>query len=123
MQDNRRWVLISLVVGTALLWGTGFLLMRQLNAMFRLSTLIPYGDVVVQVLPVVIAAGTFFWIFRSSQKMEFLDEVVGETSKVTFPSRKDTVASTIVVVITILIIAAILGVYDAVCNWVIQKVI
>ncbi|HLB59502.1 MAG TPA: preprotein translocase subunit SecE [Bdellovibrionota bacterium] len=123
MNENRRWVTLSLISFGLVIYGVGFLLFRQINATFRLSHLIPFGSTVIQVLPVLIAVGVFLYIFRTERYMTHLDLVVGELKKVSWPNRKDTVASTIVVVITILIIASILGLYDAICNWIIQKII
>jgi preprotein translocase subunit SecE len=45
--------------------------------------------------------------------LQFLREVRFELRKVTWPSRKQTVGSTIVVIILVLIISAFLGVVDA----------
>lgn len=42
----------------------------------------------------------------------FLREVVAETKKTTWPTRKETIASTVVVVIAVLLTALYLGVVD-----------
>ncbi|MCP4628419.1 MAG: preprotein translocase subunit SecE [bacterium] len=44
--------------------------------------------------------------------MQFLREVRVELRKVTWPSRKQTVGSTVVVIVLVLIISAFLGVVD-----------
>lgn len=123
MQDNRRWVLIALLLFGLIIGGLSFLLFRNINVMFRLSTYIAYSETLVKILPVLIGGGVFIWIYKSHSKMSHLDDVVGEVRKITWPARKDTVASTVVVVIAILIIAGILGVYDALCNWIIRQII
>jgi preprotein translocase subunit SecE len=43
---------------------------------------------------------------------QFLREVRAELSKVTWPSRKDTIASTSVVLVIVILIAAFLGIVD-----------
>ena len=123
MQDNRRWILISLFLFGITVGYVSFLLFRNINVMFRLATYFPFAEVLVKALPVVLGVGIFVWVYRSQSRMSYLDDVVGEIRKITWPTRKDTVASTIVVVIAILIIASILGVYDALCNWVIRQII
>ncbi|MCC6810654.1 MAG: preprotein translocase subunit SecE [Deltaproteobacteria bacterium] len=45
------------------------------------------------------------------------DEVALELSKVTWPSRQETWAATVVVIATVAISAAYLGVFDAVWSW------
>jgi preprotein translocase subunit SecE len=121
--DNRRWVVIALLVFGLIIGGITFLLFRNIDVMFRLSNYIPNSGTFVKILPFVIGGGVFLWLYKSSSKMSHLDDVVGEVRKVTWPTRKDTVASTVVVVIAILVIAGILGVYDAVCNWMIRQII
>jgi len=41
-------------------------------------------------------------------------DVAGELKKVTWPTRKETQAATIVVIVTVIIAAVILGVFDAI---------
>lgn len=123
MHDNRRWVLISLLVFGLMVGGISYLLFRNINVMFRLSTYLSYSDTLVKILPFLIGGGLFVWIYKSQRKMSYLDDVISEIRKITWPARKDTVASTVVVVIAILIIAGILGVYDALCNWIIRQII
>jgi preprotein translocase subunit SecE len=43
---------------------------------------------------------------------QFLREVKVETKKVTYPSRKDTMATTYVVIAVVLVVSAYLGVVD-----------
>ena len=42
----------------------------------------------------------------------FLQEVQAEIKKVTWPSRKDTLGSTLVVIVTVFLIAGFLGIID-----------
>lgn len=47
------------------------------------------------------------------QARQFLKEVMVETKKVTWPSRKETIAQTSMVIVTVILIALFLGVVDA----------
>jgi len=51
-------------------------------------------------------------LYRNEKSNRLVTEVVSELAKVTWPSRKETYASTIVVVVTSLIAAAIVGSFD-----------
>ncbi len=51
---------------------------------------------------------------------EFLREVKVELKKVTWPSRKETVASTVVVLITVIITAIYLGLVDFILSKIIR---
>ena len=57
---------------------------------------------------------TGFLLYRHPKVRPMADEVAGELSKVTWPSRRETWYSTIVVIVTSIIAAIYLGVFDAV---------
>ncbi len=52
---------------------------------------------------------------------EFLDESWTELKKVHFPSRKETQAATVVVIVGVVIVALYLGLVDFVLSWVIRR--
>lgn len=54
-----------------------------------------------------------FFAYRHPQSRKLADEVVGELSEVTWPSRDETYVSTIVVVVTSVVAAVYTGVFDA----------
>jgi preprotein translocase subunit SecE len=59
------------------------------------------------------------WIaWKNEQVFGLASEVTTELSKVTWPSRKETVSSTIIVIITTIVSALLLGLFDAIWSWV-----
>jgi preprotein translocase subunit SecE len=56
-------------------------------------------------------------LYKNEKINRIANEVVGELTKVTWPSRKETQVATVVVIITSLIAAAIIGVFDAAWSW------
>ena len=56
----------------------------------------------------------------SDLSREFLEECWAELKKVHWPSRKETRAATVVVIIGVVIVALYLGVVDAVLAWLVQ---
>lgn len=64
-------------------------------------------------LAVVVGILTGFFLYRHPKVKPLADEVAGELSKVTWPARKETWSSTIVVIVTSIIAATYLGVFDA----------
>ncbi len=50
------------------------------------------------------------WVKRARQ---FLNEVLVEVKKVTWPTRKETIAHTSLVILTVILVAIFLGVVDA----------
>jgi preprotein translocase subunit SecE len=55
--------------------------------------------------------------------IEFLGEVRGELNKVTWPTRKDTLNSTYVVLIVVVVFAAYLGVVDNILAWLVREIL
>ena len=69
---------------------------------------------IVTVLAVALAGVGTLALYRHEKVYQLTHDVVGELSKVTWPSRKETYTSTIVVLVTSVIASAILGGFDAV---------
>ncbi len=53
----------------------------------------------------------------------FLREVLSEVEKVTWPGKKELIASTIVVIVLVLIIASYIGVVDFILSWLLNVVV
>jgi preprotein translocase subunit SecE len=56
-----------------------------------------------------------------TRSVEFLQECWAELKKVHWPTRKETQAATVVVIIGVTIIAVYLGVVDFVLSWIIHR--
>jgi len=67
----------------------------------------------VTLLAAVVAAVTTFAIYRQERVARVAHEIVGELARVSWPSRQETQVSTIVVIITSIIAAAVVGAFDA----------
>lgn len=65
-----------------------------------------------QLLAMLAAGGIAFSLRRNERVHEYAMEVGQELSKVTWPTWKDTKRATLVVIVTTLVIAAILGLLD-----------
>ena len=82
-------------------------------------------DLVQHGLPVVVGLGAFIGLQFSKPVVAWADEVVTEISRVVWPSRKDTVAMTIVVCVMVLASGAYFGILDvlsgAVVDWLLHQ--
>tara|TARA_B100000686_G_C16363280_1_gene748835 strand:- start:101 stop:283 length:183 start_codon:yes stop_codon:yes gene_type:complete len=58
-----------------------------------------------------------------ARALEFLAEVKAEVKKVTWPSRREALGGTAVVVVVVLLMALFLGVVDAILSKVVQSLI
>jgi len=55
--------------------------------------------------------------------IQFFREVKVELQKVTFPTRQETVGSTIVVLVLTVIVAGYLGISDWLLTWIVQRLL
>ena len=67
----------------------------------------------VTLLAAAIAIGSTLLLYRQEKVSRLAHEIVGELTKVSWPSRKETQVSTLVVIITSVIAAVIVGTFDA----------
>jgi preprotein translocase subunit SecE len=65
-----------------------------------------------------VAGVTTLVLWRNEEIFGLATEVASELRKVTWPSRKETFSSTIVVIVTSIIASLILGLFDGVWSWV-----
>ena len=56
-----------------------------------------------------------------ARSREFLEECWAELKKVHFPTRRETQAATLVVIIGVIVIALYLGLVDVVLSWIIHR--
>jgi preprotein translocase subunit SecE len=107
-----RWVQYVFVVGAAiLLWfldKTGTLVWQNFAEPPTLA---------ISALAAVISVSTTIAVYRNEHAHDLVTDVVLELSKVTWPTRKETYSWTVVVIVTSLIAAAIVGAFDFVWSY------
>jgi preprotein translocase subunit SecE len=79
------------------------------------------NDLIINALAILVAGTAAVVAYRSERVYPGVVEVTRELEKVTWPTRKETSAATIVVIVTVLIAALILSMFDFVwssfTNW------
>ena len=60
--------------------------------------------------------------YRNDRVHTLATEVATELKKVTWPTRKETQAATLVVIVTVIIAAIILGVFDMIWSWITDRI-
>jgi preprotein translocase SecE subunit len=78
-----------------------------------LTTLLGYG---------IALAGAVF-VFRHGPTHALAVEIVDELARVTWPSREETGNATVVVIVTVLVCSAYLGMFDAIWLWVTDMIL
>ena len=100
-----------------------------LLAAFVISRAVDWGwsyftkpnDLVVNLLAILVAGGAAIAVYRNERAYSSIVEVTRELEKVTWPTRKETSAATVVVLVTVMLSAIILSGFDAIwagfTNW------
>ena len=112
--QTQKWVNLGLLVGSGLVL---LFLMRLYEFLWGVLRLPVFEDSVVSLdaaVAVVTAAGAGFAVRRSGRANQFLNEVVVELGKVTWPARKETVTSSGVVVVLVGVTALLLTLMDVI---------
>lgn len=94
-------------------------------AAYVVSQIVTYGweyfgqpkDFVVLLVSGLVGFGGAIVAYRHPVVNQLANEVIAELAKVTWPTRKETTAATIVVIVVSVIAAIVLGVYDAFWSW------
>jgi len=111
--NNQKYILLSFLAGAALLGLAVRGLLVPTLAAFEVSDPAVAGGILASdVVGIGVAAGAFIGLNRNPASRSFTDEAITELRKVTWPSREETVRSTIVVVVFSVVLAGALGFYD-----------
>lgn len=114
MQGTQKYVWVTYMLLALVVWKTFSLALggiayfaglsdpALLGSQFTLTTLIGF----------VIALGGLVYGVKNPRAWEFSNDVVTELNKVTWPEKQQMQRSTVVVIVTTLIIAFILGLFD-----------
>ena len=104
-----------------------FFVFRQLfSFVWDLAKLSAHEEWVVTVpdmVAVVAALGVYFLLVRHQKTNFFMNEVVLELSKVTWPLPRETVVSAVIVVFMVAIASAILSLFDSLWGTLTQKLL
>ncbi len=124
MNSERKWILLCYVVVTLMAaWVLNRILLVGVQ-IARLRNPVVMGVMpTTMVLSVAVMALAGYSYFRREKVNTFSSEVVQEMKKVTWPPRKNTYASTLVVLVAVLIAAGILGFYDLICGKIIAGIL
>ncbi len=117
MGSDKKWIYLSFIVGALLLSWVFDQFLKLVLGYAQISNPIIMGVLPATTVGAVVAMGIFAYFYCRQEKVQvFSGEVLQELRKVTWPSKDGSYKSTIVVLVTVIIMAAILGVFDWICN-------
>jgi len=115
--DNKKILTMAFLIAGALVTLVIELFIDALASFIPTIARLFGTDTLRHGLPVVLGIITFFWLQLSPRVVKFCDEVVTELKKIVWPSRKDTVAMTMVVCLMLVISGALLGIFDSISGY------
>jgi preprotein translocase SecE subunit len=119
----QKWVNLSYLATAALLGYLVFTLSAKIVGTYDLETRLHNVGLIIQIASVAIAAIAFWILYSNDNANQFMNEVMLELSRVTWPTQKETTSATIVVIIMVLISGAILGLLDYFWTYLMKLVI
>jgi preprotein translocase SecE subunit len=110
--SNQKWVNLSYLAAAALLGFIVFTLGLKVASAYDLEARIRNIDLIIRMASVGIAAILFLILYRNERSNQFMNEVVVELSRVTWPTQKETSSATFIVIVMVLISGMVLGLLD-----------
>lgn len=111
-KTNQKIITLSFVAFSVLIGVSLSLLMKTFASTFGVVARLHDVDIIRHGLPVITGLLLFAVLQFNKKVLTWADDVALEIRKVVWPSRKDTTAMTIVVVVMVLISAVIITTFD-----------
>ena len=119
-KTNSKILTLSFAASGALVGLTISLLIRAFSGAFGIVARLTDADLVRHGVPVLFGFAVFAILQFNPRILAWAEEVVVEVRKVVWPSRKDTVAMTIVVLVMVAISSVIITGFDGVSGYVMK---
>ena len=121
--SNQKWVGITFLAFSVLIAYIVFDGLFKLAGVYDFEAKVKNIDLVIRLASVAIGALLFLILYKNDSANQFMHETVTELSRVTWPTSKETVSATWVVIIMVLVTGMILGLFDKFWTLVIQWIL
>jgi preprotein translocase subunit SecE len=108
----QKWVNLSFLAAAALLGYIIFALSLKVVGIYDLESRVRSIDLIVRGVSLSVGAILFLVLYKNDQANQFMNEVMVELSRVTWPTQKETTSATFIVIVMVLISGVILGLLD-----------
>ena len=116
-EDGKKWIQTSVAVTCILLGYVLISFFGKMNEWFHLETMIPFYELITQVLSVGVAGVTAYVILTNPKSSEFLGSVYQEVMKVVWPDSQQTWRHTFIIMVAVTIMGFIFGFFDFGANF------
>jgi len=120
---NQKWVNVAFLAFSVLIGYILFVALFKLAGVYDFEAKVKNIDLVIRLVSMGLGAVLFLGLYKNESANQFMHEVVTELSRVTWPTNKETVSATFVVLIMVLITGLILGLVDKFWTLVIQWIL
>lgn len=120
-KTNSKIITLSFAIGAFLVGLAVSMLIKAFAGAFAVVAKASDSDLFRHGVPLVIGFGLFAYLQFNSKIVGWADEVVAEVRKVVWPTRKDSTAMTVVVIIMVAISSLIISSFDLMSGYVINS--
>ncbi len=120
---NQRWIIVSYIVASLACFLVFQQLMGAIWDYFRLPLFDQWPVSLPDVVAVLLALGVFLGLKLNVRANSFMADVIVELGKVTWPARKETVLSAVIVVVMVGIASLVLFLFDSLWGSLTQKLL
>jgi preprotein translocase SecE subunit len=118
IKDKNVFTALSILVAVI-----AFVGLSKISAVYNFESSFKQIDLAIRFGSIVLGLVTGLVLYFNHQSNAFMNEVVLEMSRVTWPAQKDTTNATIWVVLFVLIAGAILGAFDSLWAWIMKSIL
>jgi preprotein translocase SecE subunit len=124
MENQRqKWVNMTFLFASLLVASVAFVGLSKLSAVYNLESSFKQIDLYLRVGSIALGAILGFGLYFNDKSNAFMNEVILEMSRVTWPASKDTTNATIWVILFVLVAGALLGAFDSLWSWIIKMLL
>ena len=120
---NQKWVNVTFLAVSVLIGYIVFAALFKLAGVYDFESKVKNIDLVIRLVSMGLGAVLFLGLYKNESANQFMHEVVTELTRVTWPTNKETMSATFVVVIMVLISGLLLGLFDKFWTLVIQWIL
>ena len=121
--QQQKWVNLSYLALAVLVAFVVFSLGLKISSTWDMEARVKNLELILRGVSLVLGALVFRFLSKNEDTNQFMNEVVVELSRVTWPTQKETSSATVVVIIMVLISGMVLGFLDYVWTTVLHWVI
>jgi preprotein translocase subunit SecE len=121
--QHQKWVTLSYLAVAALFGYVVFSLAGKLVGFYDLEVKFRNISTILRVGSAVLGVLMFFFLTRRDDTNQFMNEVMTELSRVSWPTQKETTSSTFIVIVMVLVSGTVLGLLDFLWIQVLKRVL